>query len=167
MEDACDFKIMFRQRVHVHDRVTGNADLLTDGESEVLCQVPLHRAFLCVLRHAPFQQDRKRHLFRQRDDRDGGLPVPEMEPGVDLPDALRFSDAREGTDLLQILVGHEHGGSDLHIPQLTVVEENQRVLLQRRSRVGDPQVSQRGQQPDHDDRDEGDKLFPDVAAGVK
>ena len=93
--------------------------------------------------------------------------VAEVKAGVDLPDALGLPHARHRPDRIQILIRHEHGGSNLHIPQLTLIEVQQGILLQCRRRVGDSQIGKRRQQSDHHDRDKGDQLFPDVAACVQ
>ena len=151
VENPRDFKVMLRKRVHIHDRITVDREALADGEPEILGQIPFHGAFAGLFRHAALQQHRKGYILRQGNNRDRGFPVVKVEPGVNLPDRLRLSDARDRADLLQILVGHEHGGCDLHIPKLTVIEEEQRVLLERRGGVGDTQISHGGQKPDHYD----------------
>ena len=151
VENPRDFKVMLRKRVHIHDRITVDREALADGEPEILGQIPFHGALAGLFRHAALQQHRKGHFLRQGKNRDRGFPVVKVEPGVNLPDRLRLADARDRADLLQILVGHEHGGCDLHIPKLTVIEEEQRVLLERRGGVGDTQISHGGQKPDHYD----------------
>ena len=167
MEDSRDFKIAFRQRIHFHNRITVDRDVLAHGETAFLRKIPLDGTLAAALRQTAFQHRRDRHFFRQGNNRDGDLPVTEVEAGIDLPDALRVPDARHRPDRIQILIRHEHGGSNLHIPQPTGIEIQQGILLQCRRRVGDSQIGKRRQQSDHHDRDKGDQLFPDVAACVQ
>ena len=167
MKDSRDFKVALRQRIHFHDRITVDGDMLAHGETAFLRKIPLDGTLFAALRKTAFQHRRDRHFFRQGNNRDGDLPVTEVEAGIDLPDALRVPDARYRPDRIQILIRHEHGGSNLHIPQLTLIEIQQGILLQCRRRVGDSQIGKRRQKPDHHDRDKGNQLFPDVAARVQ
>ena len=68
MKDPCDFKVMFRKRVHIHDRVAADGDLLTHSEAAFLRQVLLYNALFRILRKAALQQYRDRDLFRQGED---------------------------------------------------------------------------------------------------
>ena len=58
MEDSRDFKIAFRERIHFHNRVTVDRDVLTHGETAFLRQIPLDGTLFAALRQTAFQHRR-------------------------------------------------------------------------------------------------------------
>ena len=58
MEDSRDFKVALRERIHFHNRITVDRDVLAHGESAFLRQIPLDGTLVAALRQTAFQHRR-------------------------------------------------------------------------------------------------------------
>ena len=58
MKDSRDFKIALRQRIHFHDRITVDGDVLAHGEAEFFRKIPLDGTLAAALRQTAFQHRR-------------------------------------------------------------------------------------------------------------
>ena len=166
LENPRDDKVRLFERLDAHDGPVGQADRLPDREFAVVRQLFFDGTLPRRLGQTAGEQYRPCDLLRHVHDRDIRHAPADAKLGAGLQDRLRRPHAGQGTDGLQIFVIHQQGGADLEVPEPVAVKEDVGVLLQGVRGIGDAEVCQRGQHADHHDRQKGDQLLPDVAAGI-
>ncbi len=166
LENPRDDKVRLFERLDAHDGPVGQADRLPDREFAVVRQLFFDGALPRRLGQAAGEQHRPCDLLRDVHDRDIRHASADAKLGAGLQDRLRRPDAGQGADGLQIFVIHQQGGVDLEVPEPAAVKEDVGVLLQGGCGIGNAEVCHRRQHADHHDRQKGDQLLPDVAAGI-
>ena len=167
MKNARDHKGFFLQRIDAGDLAGLHTDLLPDGEPVPFYQLSFYGTLRCRLRQTAFRQHRQGDLLREAEQRYVCRAAVYPHGGICLENAFRILYTGNTTDRLQILIVHQHGGSDLKIPEVPGIKEIQRILFQGRRRICDAEICDRRQHSDQHDGEEGYDLLPDVAARVQ